>query len=100
MLFPEGEERGRGGNGGGMWRCGCVGGGAGGGSVQPRVSPVSMCQPVSLFVHVTDTHVGTYQPQVAPINGRPTALSVVRRARPGDKIWSGICLSGDTRKGF
>lgn len=36
-----------------------------------RVSPVSMCQPISLFLHVTDTHVGTYQPKLLQLMAVP-----------------------------
>lgn len=70
------------------------------GVAQPRLSPVSMCQPIPLFLCVTDRHVDSCQAQVAPINGRPTALSDVKCACPVDKIWSGICLSGDIKKEF
>ena len=42
-----------------------------GGLAKPRVSPVSMCQPISLFLHVSDTHVGTYQPKLLQLTAVP-----------------------------
>lgn len=85
--------------------CVCVywsrGGGVRGGvGVQPRVSPVSMCQPISLFLHVTDTHVGTHQPKLLQLTAVPLRCPFVRCASLGDKIWSGNCLSSDIRREF
>lgn len=80
----------------------CVGEREGGGG---RLQPLPGC-PLSSCVshHLVSTchwHTRGYLPtQVAPINGCPTALSVVLRASLGDKKWSGICLSGDTGKEF
>lgn len=68
--------------------------------VQPRVSPVSMCQPISLFLHVTDTHVGTHQPKLLQLTAVPLRCPFVRCASPGDKIWSGNCLSSDISREF
>lgn len=54
---------------------------------------------VHVCVSLTDTWI-LAKPQVAPINGRPTALSDVRCACPVDKIWSGICLSWWHKEGI
>lgn len=80
VLFPEGKERGRGAK-EGAWEgvkkvcvCVCVNMGVCawvGRAVKPGVSPVSMCQPISLFLHVTDTHVGTYQPKLLQLMAVP-----------------------------
>lgn len=75
MLFPEGKRRNR-------RVCGCVFIcfcmcvcmrviWVGGSLAQTRVLPVSMCQPISLFLHVTDTHVGTHQPKLLQLMAVP-----------------------------
>lgn len=80
VLFLEGKKC----EGGGakeelcVYACVCrwvVRGGVGGvgvrGATQPRLSPVSMCQAISLFLHVTDTHVGSYQPKLLQLMAVP-----------------------------
>lgn len=52
-----------------MYVCACMR--IGWGAAQPRVSPVSMCQPIALFLHVTDTHVGTHQPKLLQLTAVP-----------------------------
>lgn len=63
--------------------CKCKGvGGCGGSPGQSRVSPVSTCQPVSLFLRVADTHVGTHQPKLLQLTAVP-----LRRPLAGEQAW-------------
>lgn len=98
VLFPEGKRRGRGAC-GGVYVCVCVFANRLGGSPAQGVP----CLYVSAHRLVLACHWhtrGYSSTQVAPINGCPTALSVVRCASLGDKKWSGNCLSSDIRKEF
>lgn len=56
--------------------------GVGGSPGQPRVSPVSTCQPVSLFLRVADTHVGTHQPKLLQLTAVP-----LRCPLAGEQAW-------------
>ena len=51
--------------------CACVCMWGGGGLAKPRGSPVSVCLPFSLFLHGSDTHVGTYQPKLLQLTAVP-----------------------------